>query len=427
MSSTEESLRQMRAMLDFFAPLGSRVPQGQRPLSPASLDGHVVLVTGTTGFLGTGILAKLLDSPDVRRIYAVNRSSKDGTALEDRQKAAFEERGYDAMLLDSPKLLLVETSLTERGLGVYSRLEEDIRNSITHIIHNAWRVHFSLPLSSYKSILQGMRVLIDLALCAPNMNRFIFISTISIFNNVIVNDPNLPVAETPIDDGAVAIGTGYSESKWIAEQMLYRIAKEFSHFRPLIVRAGVISGAPNGAWNPTDFVPAVVKLSVHSEMRCLPEYPGQCSWIPLDLTARAIIDFMNSTADVNTVHLVHPKVQPLVDIMHWKGKSLGLPVIPFPEWTRKLGLLSTDNRGDILALRVIPFIKDQRRDNGLTLLTLGTHEALCLSASLREAEPLSPIDVASWVSYWAKTGYLPPSVADAAGINSGCVSGLSRL
>ncbi|KAF8906330.1 hypothetical protein CPB85DRAFT_1436976 [Mucidula mucida] len=414
MSNPEERFHHMHAMLDLLAPVGSRTHQAPSLVSPAAPDGHVVLVTGTTGFLGTGILA---------------RSAKDGTALEDRQRAAFEERGYDATLIDLPKLLLIETSISGHGLGVDSRLEEDMRNNITHIIHNAWRVHFNLPLSTFKPILQGMRVLIDFAMGAPNMKRFIFISSAAIFNNV--GDPNILVPELSLHDGSVVVRNGYVESKWIAEQMLYRTAKDFTAFRPLVVRVGVVTGSPNSAWSPTDFVPAIVKSSLHSEMRCLPAYPGHCSWVPLDVAARTIIDYLNANENVDTVHLVHPIIQPSVNIMYWIKTITNLPIVPFSEWIGKLKLLASTSGIDyslhIPAIKLIPFFEDEARSNGFPSLILRNDVALRLSGSLRRAEAVSMVDVASWMSYWAKIGFLPPSVAERARVFLGQGNHPSRM
>lgn len=81
----------------------------------------------------------------------------------------------------------------------------------------------------------------------------------------------VPVPEVLIEDGSCAAGQGYAESKWVAEQILYRASRE-SALRSIIARATLITGAPNGAWNTTDWVPAILRSGL--EMGCLPLYPG---------------------------------------------------------------------------------------------------------------------------------------------------------
>jgi hypothetical protein len=67
----------------------------------------VYLVTGTTGSLGSNMLAQLLEAPGVTRVYACNRPSKSAT-LRARQASAFKQRGLNSDLLSSDKLVYVE-------------------------------------------------------------------------------------------------------------------------------------------------------------------------------------------------------------------------------------------------------------------------------------------------------------------------------
>lgn len=85
-------------------------------------DGEVVLVTGTTGWLGSFILAELLES-DVKRVYAVNRK---GPSLLTRQSDAFKERGLDGDLVLSEKLILLEADLTMDKFGLSDQTWEQV-------------------------------------------------------------------------------------------------------------------------------------------------------------------------------------------------------------------------------------------------------------------------------------------------------------
>lgn len=82
-------------------------------------SGYIVLLTGTTGGLGSSILAGLLSSPRVRKVYALNRRSSKGQSLKERQKDAFVARGLDErLLLDSAKLVLLESDFASAELGL---------------------------------------------------------------------------------------------------------------------------------------------------------------------------------------------------------------------------------------------------------------------------------------------------------------------
>ena len=90
----------------------------------------VVLVTGTTGALGSAVLAKLVSSDCVGKIFAYNRPSREGIGITQRQKEALRTRGYDEEIAVSPKVILVEGELTASGLGINLPLEEEVRLSI---------------------------------------------------------------------------------------------------------------------------------------------------------------------------------------------------------------------------------------------------------------------------------------------------------
>ena len=87
------------------------------------------------------------------------------------------------------------------------------------IIHNAWRVDFTLALSSFEPHIRGTRMLLDLALASSNAAslRFIFVSSIG---SVLGWDPNKgPVPEEHLCDPAMAVSRGYGESKFVAEEV----------------------------------------------------------------------------------------------------------------------------------------------------------------------------------------------------------------
>ena len=104
----------------------------------------VVVVTGTTGGFGCDILEHLLRDDEIATVFAFNRKGTD--ALE-RQRSRFRERGHNAGLLDLPKFRMVEADLQAANFGLDGPLLEEIRNSVTHIMHNGER-RYSYCLSS---------------------------------------------------------------------------------------------------------------------------------------------------------------------------------------------------------------------------------------------------------------------------------------
>ena len=67
----------------------------------------------------------------------------------------------------------------------------------------------------------------------------------------------------------MAAGTGYSESKWVGEQLL-AIASRETPLSTISLRVGQIAGSDNGAWNVHEWVPSLIKSSIH--LVCVPMF-----------------------------------------------------------------------------------------------------------------------------------------------------------
>lgn len=85
----------------------------------------MVLVTGTSGWLGSLILAESLQDQNVKRVYALNRKVGAGSTRE-RQARAFEEKGANARLVSSNKLVLLDAYLTFEGLGLHETVFDEV-------------------------------------------------------------------------------------------------------------------------------------------------------------------------------------------------------------------------------------------------------------------------------------------------------------
>jgi hypothetical protein len=96
-------------------------------------DQETVLITGTTGALGSHTLAFLLTLPEISTVYALNRP---GANVVERQHASFAKHGIDAEFVSSPKLRILESDLTKPDFGISPDDFMEIRKRVTCIIHN---------------------------------------------------------------------------------------------------------------------------------------------------------------------------------------------------------------------------------------------------------------------------------------------------
>ena len=108
----------MRRMVERFTQSFPSRSSADAPLGRPAKD--TVLVTGTTGALGSMVLSKLVADKDVTCVYALNRASPAGEGIQSRQEQALRLRGLDTNLAISSKVRLLEgdISLADFGLSV---------------------------------------------------------------------------------------------------------------------------------------------------------------------------------------------------------------------------------------------------------------------------------------------------------------------
>ncbi|KIY72606.1 NAD(P)-binding protein [Cylindrobasidium torrendii FP15055 ss-10] len=403
----------MESMLNNIAPTGSFSADAGSPIDSLALTSMppnhtVILLTGTTGSLGSAALQDFIDCPSVKRVYALNRSSRSGKSLLERQTEAPVSRPFDPTSPSGRKVVLVEGDITADGFsGVDPELLEEIRENVTHIVHNAWRVNLTLPLDAFGELLKGMRTLIEFAIAAPFCSRFVFVSSISACQNMPVGI-TAPEAALPID---FAIGRmGYGESKWIGEAMLLRVASE-TGLEAVIARTGQVAGSKDGPWKPGDWVSLVVKTSM--AIGSLPRMDDHCNWVTLDTASGALVDLTlasaRGTAAAEVVHIVHPRPIPLESFFEMCGNFLGLPLISLSSWLDQLQLAPESQRDAYPAYKVFPVLKFME-----VFGTRGYFPGMvvergpALSKTMREVEALNAVNVRGWLQYWIKTGWIQP-------------------
>ncbi len=109
----------IESLLDIYTPMISSTIRniGASP-TPRTQDTGAVLLTGSTGALGSFILAKLIICPEVDVIYCLSRVSGSSKSLLDRHYDIFDRQALDKGLLTSVKVRLLPADLTIADLGL---------------------------------------------------------------------------------------------------------------------------------------------------------------------------------------------------------------------------------------------------------------------------------------------------------------------
>lgn len=130
----QTTVQQMENIIeDLVTDLPLRRESSRPYLRPPRPAGDTVLLTGSTGALGANVLAELLSSKQVTRVYALNRPSAD-KSLWKRQASSFEDRGIAKDLLDSDKLVLLECITSEPNLGLSSDVYVEVSTLLVGIL-----------------------------------------------------------------------------------------------------------------------------------------------------------------------------------------------------------------------------------------------------------------------------------------------------
>ncbi|KAI0750819.1 acetyl-CoA synthetase-like protein [Daedaleopsis nitida] len=386
----------------------ANLPARPSPLRPREATQHVVLITGTTGGFGCDVLEHLLRDKVVAKVYAFNRP---GTQAETRQRVQFGKRGLVEALLSSPKFQMVEASLDVPGFSIAPDLLEEIRTSLTHIMHNAWTVNFNLTLPSFEPDLKAVRNLVELALSSPFSEppRFQLVSSIGVFDRCTIPPP---VPEVPLDASS-ALGTGYGEAKWVAERVLQNVAMR-TGMPTVIVRLGQVSGDKIGHWNEREWFPALVKSAL--SVRCLPDVEGRVSFIPGYPAARAFAEMRDPPVQI--LHLVHSRPVAWNDLIAPIADELGVPLVAYDAWLAALEKdgSNKEGEGNIEAMRVNPALQlldffrsragtpEGREPLGMACLSTG--KARSVSETLANMPELGEADARRWVAAWRASGFL---------------------
>ena len=385
----------------------------ESPATPQKAGKHTVIITGSTGSLGTHMLEQLLNNPGVEKVYCLNRSAD----AEERQKASFDTHHHNTTRFD--KATFLQTDFGKENLGLNDTTYAHLQATATLIIHSAWSVDFNLSLSSYEAThIAGVRRLADLSAHSPHKPPIIFISSIASVGNwsAIVGPSGVAVPETTTSlfDAALTLPQGYGESKHVGAQIL-ALASHRLGVKTAIVRAGQLAGpsaaAGGAAWNRHEWLPTLVHTS--RVLKKLPRTLGnmdRVDWVPMDVAAAAVIDIATTRSEeaAQVFHLANPHTtswSELCPVIQSYYKDLGVEVgvVEYDAWVDELkGIPATkENAERVPGLKLLDFYESLRPETGMGLPALETGRTEGVSAALREGRAVDGVVMGKWLRQWA--------------------------
>lgn len=337
----------MRELVDEYSQFRNRSD------SSAATNGHaddgdgrdVIVLTGATGALGAHVLDQYRAKASVRLIYCLVRGA-DSHAAHERVNKALIQRKLQPLSGDSAvdKVVVLQAQLGDAQLGLEKPAYDQLAREATVIMHVAWSVNFRMKLRSFvKDNIAGVKNLIELALASPKPQppRVAFCSSVA--SAMAYTGPSDLVPEEMIADPAAATDLGYSQSKWVAEQICCRANKVTRlSGRLSVFRVGQLAGdREHGVWNTKEAWPMM--LSAVKVTGSLPALGSEkLDWLPVDVAAAALIQGAEAAAragEVAVYHVLNDNERPTwTDLLGWLRKVETCEVVEPAEWVQRLAV-----------------------------------------------------------------------------------------
>lgn len=397
---------------------------------------HVVLLTGSTGGVGSFLLDKLLQDDSISHVYCLNRS-QDSRAVQVRRNR---ERGL-GVDFPPPRVTFLTGQLGKTDLGLPASVLRLLQSHVTTIVHNAWPVDFNLSLISFQPSLDGLVNLLSLAAHSASRPSVLFLSSISATSNYAPaaspgSDTTVP--ETIISDLASPAATGYGESKFLGELILEYASKNLG-LETAVIRVTQAAGSADlrRGWNRHEWFPTLVLTS--KQIGALPEtlgyadhqHPagllGDMDWIPIDLLSSFLVDSFKvlATREIGggeplVLHAANPRSTTWTALLPTVKTILSHPssdsrldeiqVVPYTEWVALLRARSaapgeqmngspSGTKAEVPGLKLLDFYASLAHRGG-SMARLSTEMTEKLIPRLRTCEPLRPEWMVGWIRDW---------------------------
>ncbi|TFK32068.1 hypothetical protein BDQ12DRAFT_693080 [Crucibulum laeve] len=295
-----------------------------------------VILTGATGSLGCHLLDGLLGRQHVKKVFCFHRHSS--KAAFSNHAELFQKRGIPSTVIteNKDKLLCLNVDLTLPDLGLDSKIQDELRQFVTHIVHAAWELNFNWNLKLFeKPCIAPTRHLIDFALTSFLCPDFIFISSVGAVSSY--TQENF-VPEIPLDDATMAGNEGYGEAKYVAERLVDRASQ--IGLRAKVVRIGQLSGSTvSGFWEPSEYMPSLFRSS--RKLCSIPIDFPDTRWIPTDVAGNCVLDlvFNSDSSSLAYYHIENPTATTWKEVVRlFIAVSQGSIITPVPtkDWIKKL-------------------------------------------------------------------------------------------
>jgi thioester reductase-like protein len=291
-------------------------PPAPSPMPEMPMLNHVLL-TGGTGFIGPFLIKSLLEQTRAK-IYVLVRSSdeKQGGL---RLRAAMESMGpcgAGLMEMFEARVIPVSGDLGQPKLGLAQDVWDFLASEIDTVFHNGATVNylFNYDLMRDANVL-GTNEVVRLAF-EGRPKEFNYVSTTFVFGWAVKS----VLYETDLNENMELLDFGYSQSKWVAEQVVVDARSRGLSAR--IFRPALVSPSVTGGGNNFDIAVRLVAFMVNHGIGV--DTLNQVSFVPADIVANNIVAISTTRGTANkTYHVVRDDYSNMMDITGLITKATG--------------------------------------------------------------------------------------------------------
>ena len=291
-------------------------PPATLPVLEMPMPNHVLL-TGGTGFIGPFLIKSLLEQTRAK-IHVLVRSSDEKQGRQ-RLRASMESMGPCAaglMEMFEARVLPVCGDLGQPKLGLTEEVWDFLASEIDTVYHNGATVNylFNYDLMRDANVL-GTNEVVRLAF-EGRRKEFNYVSTTFVFGWAVKS----VLYETDLNENMELLDFGYSQSKWVAEQVVVDARNRGLCAR--IFRPALVSPSITGGGNNFDIAVRLVAFMVNHGIGV--DTLNQVSFVPADIVANNIVAISSTPGTANkTYHVVRDDYSNMTDITGLITKATG--------------------------------------------------------------------------------------------------------
>ncbi len=312
--------------------------QTRLPIKGEAAD---ILLTGGTGFLGPFLLLNLLRRTE-GKIYVLVRGDDHDSAERRLRREFVNTIGPSAPMADfDARVIILCSELSRPHFGLPDAEWEHLTRNIGTIYHNGALVNYLLDYEHMRATnVTGTARVIDFAL-AGRRKVLNHISTTFVFGWATKD----VLYETDQNSGMDHLDFGYSQSKWVAEQLVLSAMAHGLEAR--IFRPALITPSLDGRGSNLDITLRLLAFMVKHGVSV--DTQNQVSFMPVDVTASNIVAVAGQPGTINkTFHITRDRLETMPQITEIISEKTTIKFNAFPLKDFVPELIERCTRDDLL-------------------------------------------------------------------------------